>query len=259
MTQIYAMAEVEIISFVLVLLRISAFVVSWPIFGSPVMAAPLKILFALTVSICCFSQLNVSPISIDEVGLGLLWLALKEVIVGVLVGFFARLFFFAVQIGAELAATSIGLASAQLYNPSLGQQTTVIEQLKVSLASLFFLGLNGHHLLIVGLMDSFRLLPPERAFLKPEAFQNLGQLLQEVVEIGLKVSAPVLVALLLVNLAMAVMGRAVPQINVLITSLPVNILVGLFIMLVGFPLLLMQMSEMTEWGIHRLFQLLRAI
>src|SRR5690606_5611667 len=158
-------------------------------------------------------------------------LSVKEIFVGVSLGYLARMFFFAVSIAGQIMATSIGLASAQLYNPQMGSQTTSVEELKVILASMFYLGIQGHHLFISGLAESFNFPPLGRLARSFGGLEQMGVLVQQVMEIGVKISAPVLISILFVNIAMAVIGRAVPQINVLITSLPVNILVGLFILI----------------------------
>jgi flagellar biosynthetic protein FliR len=256
--EIYRFSEVEIIAFFLVLLRISAFIVSWPVFGTPTIPNVIKILFGLSVGLVIFPVINYGAVRADFDSFNLIALSVKEVFIGVSLGYLARMFFFSVSIAGEVAATSIGLASAQLFNPQIGAQSTSIEQFKVILASLFYLGIQGHHLFISALVDSYNIVPVGHLGLSFAGFAKMGQFAQEIMEIGVKMCAPVMVAILFMNVAMAVIGRAVPQINVLVTSLPVNILVGLFILILSLPLFLWQMNGLIDFSAMRMFQLLKA-
>lgn len=257
MPNLYDFSETEIIAFFLVLLRVSAFVVSWPVFGTPTIPNLLKVLFALTISMMIFPVVDVAGVDAGFSSFDLVGLSFKEVFVGVSLGFLARMFFFAVQIASDIIATSMGLASAQLLNPALGHQTTALEQFKVILASLFYLAIHGHHLFLSGLMDSYRMIPVGQLSLSFTGLSHLGLIFQEIMVIGVKLSAPVLISILFMNVAMAVIGRAVPQINVLITSLPVNILVGFLVMIVGLPLFVWQMEDLLHFSATRVFQILR--
>lgn len=258
MPDIYKFSEPEIIAFFLVLMRMGAFLVAWPIFGSAQVPAPIKLFFSLCLSFLLFPVLKTAGVlnfASDE----LIHLTIREVFIGVTLGFIARIFFFSISIAGEIMATSIGLASAQLFNPMSGSQVSAIEQLKVILASLFFLGINGHHLFLTALVESYSLLPLGEWALSFKSFAQFGSIVQEVTSIGLKMSAPILVSMLFMNVAMAVIGRAVPQINVLITSLPVNALVGLFIMMIGLPLFLWQMNDVLELSLQRIFYFMKAM
>ncbi len=257
MPDIYKFSETEIIAFFLILLRISAFIVSWPVFGSPTVPNTLKILFSLALAFMLMPVINYSAVNANFDSYSLIGLSIKEVAVGVCLGYLARMFFFAVGMAGEIASTSIGLSSAQLFNPQMGAQVTAVEHFKVILASLFYLGMQGHHLFLSGLVDSFNLVPMGFLTFSFKGFIEMGRLAQEVMEIGVKISAPVMVSILFMNVAMAVIGRAVPQINVLITSMPVNILVGIFVLMISLPLFVWQMDSLLEFTSIRMFQLLK--
>jgi flagellar biosynthetic protein FliR len=254
---IYKFSEYEIIAFFLVLVRSSAFIVSWPVFGVPSVPNQLKILFALAIAFLLFPILDRSLVGANFDSYSIIGLTIKEAFVGVILGYLGRMFFFAIGIAGEIASASIGLSSAQLFNPSLGGQSTSIEQLKVILGSLFYLGIQGHHLFLSGLVDSFRLSPLGDLSFSFNGFIQMGTLVQQVMEIGVKMSAPVMVSILFMNVAMAVIGRAVPQINVMITSLPVNILAGLFVLIISLPLFVWQLDGLLEFTGIRMYELLK--
>lgn len=257
MPNIYDFNETEIIAFFLVFMRLIAFVVSWPVFGAPTVSIPLKVLFAMTLGFLLFPITDYSAIHASFDSFSLIGLTFKEVFIGLSLGFMSHMFFFAVRIASEIMAASIGLAGAQLFNPMIGSQTTSIEQFKLIVASLFYLTIQGHHLFISGLAASFKVIPLGHLSLNFSGLMEFGVFAQSIMDIGVRMAAPVLVSILFMNVAMAVIGRAVPQINVLITSLPVNILVGFFVMIVGLPLFLWQMEGVLEFSAERMFHILR--
>jgi flagellar biosynthetic protein FliR len=258
--QIYQFSEIEFLAFFLVFVRMTAFVVSWPVFGVSMVPSPLKILFGFILSLMIFPTLkwqntNLS-LSLDSMNIVVLFV--KETFIGLSIGYLGRLFFYAISIAGEIVSASMGISSAQLFNPSLEGQSSATNQFLVGLATLFFLAINGHHLFLSALSQSFQILPLSQDLISVGHFQNFGEVAQEIMVVGLKMSSPVLVAILFMNLVMAVIGRAVPQINVLITSLPVNILVGFIVLIVALPLIIFQMNGLLEVTALRLFKFLRA-
>ena len=254
---IFNFNEAQIIISFLIFVRMSAFVVSWPVFGAPNIPNPIKILFALMLTLILMPIL---PVNLpDEIvnSMNFIILILKEAFVGLAIGFLGRLFFFAVHIAGQIISVSMGLAGAQLYNPSLGGQSTSIDQLKIMLASLFFIGINGHHIFLTGLVESFELVPVEQLFISMQQFGDYGSVLSSIMVMGIKISAPVMVSILIMNVMMGIIGRAVPQINVLITSLPVNILVGFLVMIFSLPLLVGQMEHLVFTSADYVFKMMK--
>jgi len=151
----------------------------------------------------------------------------------------------------------MGLSGVQLLNPNFGGRSSAIEQFLMIIATLFFISINGHHLLLMGIIDSFRLVPVFQNSINLGGFEMATLFLKEITEMGLKVCAPAMVSILFMNLALAIIGKAVPQFNVLITSLPVNILFGFTVLFVSMPILMWQMDTFLELTVSRLFQFVR--
>lgn len=257
MLEIYNYNEFQLLAFFLVLLRISAFIVAWPVFGVPSVPAPVKVLFSLVLTMMIFPTVSAEELGLKMLENQIILVAIKEVFIGLTFGFLAKMFFFAIRISGEIVSVSMGLSSSQLFNPSLGGRASSIEQFKLVIASLFFLSVNGHHLLLTGLFDTFRILPLNPEMLNLTGLQSMGTFAQEIMVIGLKISSPVLISIFFMNMTMAIIGRTVPQINVLITSLPVNILAGFIVMLVSVPLMVWQMNDLLEITADRLFMLVK--
>lgn len=255
---IFQFSEIQILTFALIFLRITAFVFTWPIFSAETVPMPVKILLSLLLSICLFpvQSFNLPQELIND---HIISLAAKEIIIGLMIGFLTRLFFFAVNVAGELVSISSGLTSAQLFNPAMGSQTQVLEQFQFSLAAMLFLFLNGHHFLIGGLAQSFSIVPISMNEIKFDQFQNVAMLGQEILFMGLKLSAPVVGTILIVNVAMGVLGRAVPQINVFTTSLQVTIIIGLGVLFWTLPLLIPEMDVLIKQLTSHMFSFMKAI
>ena len=243
----------------MVLLRVSAFTVSWPVFSVYNVPNTAKILFSVLLSMLMFPVIDRSGLTAQGLGQDIAWLAASEVLTGLCLGFLTRLFFFAVSSGANLIATSAGLANAQLFNPTVGASTTTVENFYGVIGTLLFLALNGHHIFLEGLAESFQAIPLGPAGIDIAVFKDSGQLIQAVVEAGIKMSAPVLVAIFVMNVAMGIIGRAVPQINVLVTSMPVNFMTAIVVMLISIPALVLQLDHDIVEFADVMFRWMRAM
>ena len=127
MTEVYNFSEPHLLLFFLVLVRISAFVVAWPVFGVESIPAHLKVLFALAIALMVYPTLSFSADQQLAVGHSIIMMSAKEAVIGVMMGGLSRFFFYAFQIAGELVSLSMGLSSAQMFNPALGGQSTAVE------------------------------------------------------------------------------------------------------------------------------------
>lgn len=253
--------QTEILAFALVLLRVSAFTFVWPIFSVYNVPGYVKILLALLIAVVIFPVVNRTGLSEEKLNYFIVSLAVKEVLTGLCLGFMTRLFFFAISVGGNLIATSSGMANGQLFNPALGATTTTIEQFYAALATLLFLSLNGHHFFLTGLAQSFDAIPlaldgteiASPLSVMVGKFKHSGEIMQSVVEAGIKISAPVLVTMFILNVVMGIISRAVPQVNVLMTSMPVNFMTAILIMMLAIPALILELNHQLAQFAEKLF------
>ncbi len=251
--------DTQVIFFGLIWLRMVSFVFSSAFLGSPTVTPPIKILFSVVLAFIVFPFAK--PVSTDSQSLNdfLILLAGREVLVGLILGLLTRFFFFALSMAGELISLSIGLGSAQVYNPFIGQSGQVIEQFFSLAGMVVFLALNGHHLFITALVQSFDVIPFANLSLQVGGLAEVSQKFQEIFVIMVKMASPVIATVFVVNLAMAIMGRAVPQLNVLVTSFPVTILIGLTVFIISTPLMTMEMNILMEHTSTQLFKLMRSL
>lgn len=251
--------EAQVLLFALILLRMLAFIISSAVFGSPTISVTVKILLSLVLSVILFPVVKSGNVNYDLVSNEIIVLAARELFVGLILGFLTRLFFFAVTMTGDLVALSIGLSASQLYNPMMGSNGNSVDQFYSTLGTLVFLAINGHHMLIGAISESYHLVPVSSMALSFSSFAEIATYGQEVMLMAIKMCAPILIAIFLVNLAMGILGRAVPQINVLVTSMPVTIMLGMAVVFICLPLLIMEMGGLVEITTGKLFEVMKQL
>jgi flagellar biosynthetic protein FliR len=159
-----------------------------------------------------------------------LMLLVQQVLIGVSIGLWMRFVFAAVELAGDMIGMQMGLSFATFIDPQNSNQTPIVGSFLGIIASLILLALNGHLLMIAALIDSFHVIPISA---QPELALNVERLLAlgaEIFRIGLHLSLPVLATLLVLNLAMGVLSRTAPQINIFAVGFPLTILAGLFLL-----------------------------
>jgi flagellar biosynthetic protein FliR len=253
--------EVQVLAFALILLRMSSFVASAAIFNSQSISIPLKILFSLVLTIVMFAPIatNQVLVAIKESENNLLLLAGREVLIGLALGFVTRFFFFAISMAGEIVSIAMGLGQAQLFNPMSGSMGNAMEQFYVVMATLVFLAFNGHHLMLQGLVESFQTAPLASFNFQMGTLAEIVYKVQNYFVIGIKIAAPLLISMTIVQFGVALLSRVVPQINVLITTAALTIVLGFIIMFISLPLMVMQMNSMMMFSMGDFFSFLKAI
>lgn len=251
--------ETHVIIFGLIWLRMLSFIISSAFLGSPSVNLPVKILFSVVLTFMVFPFTLVEVKDIAQLNEHLILFAFREVIVGLLLGLLTRFFFFALSMAGELISMSLGLGSAQVYNPFVGASGQVVEQFYSLLGMVIFLALNGHHLFIQALVESFEVVSLAQLSIEFGGLGEVSQKFQGIFVMMIKMAAPVVCTIFIVNIAMAIVGRAVPQLNVLVTSFPVTIIIGITVLTISLPLMTLEMNMLLEMTSDQLFKLMRSL
>lgn len=256
---LYQFPEGQIVAFALVLLRMIAFIVAMPLFGISSVPTTVKVALPLVLSFVLYPTLLTGVTSSLPIDGMILAYSFREVFVGLFLGFFCRLFFFAITVAGEVIGLSSGLASATIFNPAMGTQSNVLEQFQTLLATLLFLALNAHHIFFEGLVQSFQVLPIGQLSFNIGATDNLVRLSQTIMVLGVQIAAPIILSVFLANLAMGIIGKAVPQINVLMTSMQITILLTFAVLIISIPMTLAFMGNILDQMTGELVQILKVI
>jgi len=230
--------------FLLVLLRVSALLMVAPIFGHRTWLARAKVGLAFTVSIILFPIVADQPLDVPAGVLPYALMMIREVLMGVVMGFVVLLLFVAIQFAGQLAGLQMGFGIVNVIDPQSSNQLSIMGQFLNILAILLLLSLNGHHTILTGLVTSFETIPLGGVVLKAGLMQKMIAITAEVFIIGVKIAAPIMTALFLVTAAMGVLARTVPQMNVFMVGFPVQISVGLGAFLVCMPLFAMLVERL---------------
>lgn len=253
--------DTQILTFALVLLRMIAFIVAAAIFSSSNISTPLKILFSIVVSLVMFKTIatNQVLIRVHENESFLILMSFREVMIGLLIGMLTRFFFFTLSMAGEMVSVTMGLGQAQIFNPMMGSMGNALEQFYVITGTLIYLALNGHHYLLEALIQSFQTSPLAMLDLNVAAFSEVVMKIQQYFIFGIKIAAPILVSMMIVQIGMALLSRAVPQINVLMTSASITALLGMLIIFISLPLLVMQMTGLMNLNTMDLFKFIKTL
>lgn len=260
MPAIYQWSEVEILLFILTFIRITALIAAFPIFGMQGVPNSTKVLLSLIIGIVLFPSVKVLNSQFQHgIDTGFLWLGFRETMIGIILGSIARLYFMSINVAGQIMSNSLGLSTAQVFNPMMGSQANTLEQFQLTFAMLLFLGFNGHHVLLTAINESFKIIPMSFDMIKWEGVKTAAVMGSDILSLGLRLSAPVVVALFLTQVCMGVIGRVVPQVNVLVTSLHLTIIIGLFVIFMTLPFFLEGVHEMERQMGEYLFRIMKGM
>ncbi|MGE6631415.1 flagellar biosynthetic protein FliR [Bacillus sp. NPDC077027] len=219
-------------AFLLVFIRITAFFVTVPLLAHRTIPAMHRIGFSLFLALISLSTIKDPPmLEID--GLYMM-LAIKEAMVGLLLGLIAYMMVSAVQIAGSFIDFQMGFAIANVIDPQTGAQTPLMGQFFYTVTLLLMLATNAHHLLLDGIHYSFQYIALDQYQLKfgEESFAYfIARSFNQMFIVAFQISAPVVASLFLVDLALGIIARTVPQMNVFVVGLPIKMGVS-FIMII---------------------------
>jgi flagellar biosynthetic protein FliR len=209
----------------LILVRILAVFMTAPILSSrnvPVMAKiGFSGLLAFILLPLSAKNTNLAAVSTD------LWpfalLVAQEVLVGTLIGFISNLIFLAIGMGASVMGLQIGFSAASVFNPLINASSEALDQLYIFLAAGLFLAVNAHHWLILSLVRSFEVIPLGTFVFSDATAEHLIFLTSQTFVIAVRLSMPVIAVLLLAEVGLGIIAKAVPQIQIFFLSLPLKI------------------------------------
>lgn len=221
----------EVIIFALVLSRVAGLFSAIPVFSGRALPTRIKTVVVVMITLCCYPALQITPpseIRYDAISLGLL--IFREVMIGLTLSFITRIIFSAVEFSGQIIGMQMGLTISSIIDPSFGNQTQIMSVLQSLLATLLFLSLNIHHVFINTIVDSFRVIPLGNWHLTPDILSFLIKGTADILILGIRIAAPVMVALLLTSVVLGIMARAFPQMNIFMVSMPLNIGLGLIVL-----------------------------
>ncbi|KMM56004.1 flagellar biosynthesis protein FliR [Bacillus glycinifermentans] len=244
-------------AFLLVFVRITAFYVTVPLFSYRTVPAIHKLGFAFFLALVSFSTIEKPP-HLDIDGFYML-LVMKEALVGLLLGLIAYMMLSAVQIAGSFIDFQMGFAVANIIDPQTGAQSPLVGQFLYTMALLLMLSLNAHHLLLDGIYYSYQYIPVDHlglSFGNAQFAEFIAKSFNTMFITAFQLSAPVVASLFLVDLALGIVARTVPQLNVFVVGLPLKIAVTFIMLIICMAVMFSMMQNVFEFAVRTMRDLL---
>ncbi|YAF54434.1 Flagellar biosynthetic protein FliR [Pseudomonas sp. E141] len=243
-------------SFILPLFRVTAVLMSMPVFGTTLVPTRVRLYFALAITVVIAPGLPPMP-PVNALDLSALMLVAEQILIGVLMGFSLQLFFQAFVVAGQIISIQMGMAFASMVDPTNGVNSAVIGQFLTMLVTLLFLAMNGHLVVFEVLTESFTTLPVGSAMLVNHFWDIAGKL-GWVLGAAMVLVLPAITALLVVNIAFGVMTRAAPQLNIFSIGFPLTLVLGLVIFWISLGDLLNQYQPLATQALQLLRDMAQA-
>jgi flagellar biosynthetic protein FliR len=233
----------EFHSFLLTLFRISVVVFLLPFFGGKSVPKTVKAALTLVLTLAVWPHLSFQDHVLPEHPLAIILMFVGEILLGLVLSLVVNFIFAAVQTGGQIAGFMMGFAMVNVVDPMTGTSEAVTAHFLYMTALLVFLALDGHLVLLSGVAQSFQLIPPGGLVLSDPLAQNIMQLSSQMFSLAVKIAAPVIASIFMVDVALALVGRAAPQMNVLLVGFPIKIATGFFFISMVFTLLSLYLRD----------------
>ncbi len=227
-----------------------------PFFSSGAVNYQVRIALTLTATLAMAPSVSLGPLSTELNAGTLLGLVMGEVAFGMMLGLVASFIFAGLQFAGQVVAFQLGFSLANLIDPQSEVETSVVSFLYYYVGILLFLLINGHHWFFLAVSDSFNFLPVQGVNLHAAVINDLIRLSSRMFLSGMQIAAPVLAVTVLTDIVMGILGRAAPQIQVLMVSLPLKSLVGFAALSISFYFLPQLLDKYYLQLHHDLFALL---
>jgi flagellar biosynthetic protein FliR len=237
----------RLLIFFLVITRISGFFFISPFFSWKTIPARIKIGIAVLLSFF-FAVVNPPTLGIANPGiLESTLLLVNEALYGLALGLVFMLVFSAVKVAGRIIERQMGLALAKTFDPLSGERSQPVGVMLEMIFILLFLSANGHHLLITVLSKSYEFFPAGTIPDVAEFAESVTKAGSVMLSAGLRLSAPILAAFLLLLVVLAVFARIMPDMNILFISMPLRVGMGLLMLIVFLPFINSFVSEFADW------------
>ena len=240
------------------LARILGLFASAPIFSNRGVPARVRLAIGLGVAIALLPVMPPMPDVPPSSGVGLAIFG-QQIFIGVAIGFMIRIVFAAVDMAGALIGMQMGLSFAIFFDPDAGGQTAVLSDFLNLIATLLFVAVNGHLLMIEALVRSFEWLPVGTEIVRAEGWGYIARAGLTVFAAGLLLSLPVIGVLLVANIALGVLTRAAPQLNLFAVGFPVTHtagFIGVLLIMTNFAPVL---QTLFERGFDEIGRMLEAL
>lgn len=202
----------------------------FPIYGSKVVPILAKAGLSLVITLCLYSKVYADPGVFPEKVFSAPVLIVTEFFIGLCLAMGVRFFMAATQVAGVIIGFQMGFSMINVVDPQSGSQVSVMDQIAFWAVMIVFLALNGHHIIINAMVESFHILPIGKSFfLDKSLFDMIVSFGTDLFVLSLKIGSPVIASLFFTSVAFGITAKFAPQINIMIVAFPLKIIVGLLL------------------------------
>jgi len=249
----------QIAFFLLIFFRVGAILFTAPFFGNKNINSRTRVLIAFAIAVVLAIPLkaliNENSAIADSIPSinnypSLVLAIFREIMLGVAVGYTAQLVFTGIQFAGQLVGHEVGFSMMNVLDPSTASNVNITTQFNMVLSTMVFLLIDGHHYILMSIAESFYKIPLGRWSISSAFIGHLNDLFAGIFITAIRISLPVMGAVFLSKIAMSIIARTMPQMNVFIVGAPIQIALGLIAMAISLPffvkLLVMLFTSMRE-------------
>lgn len=243
--------------FLLILARVSGIFLASPFFSNRIVPKQVKALLIVILSIVLFSGLHLKvPVIPGQLGPFTVYL-ISEIMIGFVIGFVAQFTFAAVQFAGQAIDMQAGFAIVNVVDPVYGTQAPLIGTFNNLLALLLFLVVDGHHYIIAALYQSYQRIPLFGLSNMKQTSQMIIDLFGGMLVTGMKLAIPVVGAIFVAEMALGIMARTVPQMQVFFVGIPLKIFLGILLLLIVIPAYLATMHLLFDSNYQDMLRIIK--
>ncbi len=222
-----------------------------PLFGMKGVPVRSRLILSLVITLAVAPMLPLPPPVDPFTWQGLLYM-MQQILIGLAMGVIFLVVFQAFVVAGHMIAMAMGLAFASMVDPATGVNAPVVAQYFTIMATLLFLALDGHIMVIYAVAESFYLLPVGSNFLTTESLQLVAQFGSTMFSAGVLIALPAITALLLINISFGVITRAAPALNIFAVGFPITLMAGLVMLIFITPMILPHLQELLVRAFDRI-------
>ncbi len=215
--------------------RLMGIVFLFPYFSYQGIPFTLRLYLSLVIALLIFLSLETRPELDLRMPLEMVLLLGKEVLTGLALGYLVTLMFSVFLNAGQMVDLKAGLMLSGVFEPQFGSQVTFMGQFYYLIALVFFLTLNGHHYFLKALADSYEIIPLDSAFMGLGTVEGMVRIFAEMFALAFQMVAPIVIILMIMDIALGLIAKTVPQIHVFILGLPLKIALSMLLFAILLP------------------------
>ncbi|MDP4179470.1 MAG: flagellar biosynthetic protein FliR [Bacillota bacterium] len=244
-------------AFLLVFVRMTGLFVIAPIFGRRNIPVYLKVGLALLSAILLINTIKISAIDFNNNIYTYTFLIFKEFVVGIILGYIANIVFDAILMAGQMIDMQVGFGMVNVLDPISNIQIPISSNFYYILSMMVLLAANGHHIIMKALFESYKFIPIGSVTFNDVLLQDVLSSLSKMFLIGFKISAPIIAAILVTDIALGIISKSIPQMNVFVVGMPAKIILGVLVMAVTIPVFISLVGLMINGLDGEMFKIIK--